>query len=64
MNGIKRWLPVLTASTIAVSALAAGKLVCGLTGKELTKCCCTEKNGKLVCTETGKTLDKCCCTKK
>lgn len=64
MNGIKRWLPVLAATTIAGSALAAGKLVCGLTGKELTRCCCEQKDGKLVCKETGKALDKCCCTEK
>lgn len=64
MKGIKRWLPVFAATTMAASALAGGKLVCTLTGKELTKCCCEQKDGKLVCKETGKTLDKCCCTEK
>jgi len=64
MKRMKRWLPVFAATAVAASAFAGGKLVCGLTGKELTKCCCESKNGKLVCNETGKQLDKCCCTEK
>jgi hypothetical protein len=41
----------------------AGKLRCSLTGKEVEKCCCTEREGgKLYCPLAKKEIDKCCCT--
>lgn len=57
---------VAAASLFATVALAADSptLVCGLTGKEQTTCCCEQKDGKLVCKHTGKVLEKCCCTTK
>ncbi len=62
MTQLKKWLPMLAAVTVGAVALAGSpKFVCGLTGKESTKCCCEQKDGKLVCKDTGKTLDACCC---
>jgi len=51
---------------LASAAFAADSptLVCGLTGKESTTCCCGQKEGKLLCKHTGKVLVKCCCTTK
>lgn len=41
----------------------ATKLRCSLTGKEVDKCCCTERaSGKLHCPLAKKDIDKCCCT--
>lgn len=59
-------LAILVASVFSAVALAADSptLVCGLTGKEQTTCCCEQKEGKLVCKHTGKVLEKCCCTPK
>lgn len=64
MNPIRKWLPIIAALTIAITASAASpKMVCTLTGKEVKACCCEPaKNGKLLCKLTGKTVDKCCCT--
>jgi len=40
-----------------------GKLRCSLTGKEVEKCCCEEREGgKLHCTLAKKDVEKCCCT--
>ena len=59
-------LAMLVVSAFAAVALAADSptMVCGLTGKESTTCCCEQKEGKLVCKHTGKALEKCCCTTK
>lgn len=65
MNALTKSLTVLAAATLGCVALgAAPKYVCGLTGKEMSKCCCEQKAGKLICTLTGKTLKTCCCTTK
>lgn len=43
MKSIKRTLAVLAATGVAATALAGyTTLVCGLTGKNLTQCCCTK----------------------
>ena len=39
------------------------KLRCSLTGKEVDKCCCVEREGKLHCPLAKKDVEKCCCTK-
>jgi hypothetical protein len=40
-----------------------GKLRCSLTGKEVDKCCCEQREGgKLFCTLAKKDVDKCCCS--
>ncbi len=59
-------LVAVAASVIGAVVLAADSptLVCGLTGKKSTTCCCEQKEGKLLCTHTGKVLEKCCCTTK
>ncbi len=59
-------LVAIAASVIGAVALAADSptLVCGVTGKESTTCCCEQKEGKLLCKHTGKVLEKCCCTTK
>ena len=41
----------------------AEKLRCSLTGKEVDKCCCVEREGgKLHCTLANKDVEKCCCS--
>lgn len=63
-------LPLIALGALATAAFAApaqsgAKLVCQLTGKEMTQCCCEpQKDGKLLCKNTGKLLDECCCTPK
>lgn len=59
-------LPLIALGALATAAFAAdAKLVCQLTGKEMTQCCCEpQKDGKLLCKETGKLLEQCCCTPK
>jgi hypothetical protein len=59
-------LAMLVVSAFAAVALAADSptMVCGLTGKESTTCCCDQKDGKFVCKHTGKVLENCCCTTK
>jgi len=65
MRRMKKWLPLVAAATVGVTALAGStKFVCGLTGKESDKCCCEQRDGKLVCKNTGKILDACCCQRK
>ena len=40
----------------------AGKLRCELTGKEVEKCCCVEREkGKLHCTLAKQDVERCCC---
>lgn len=34
---------------------------CTLTGKNVKKCCCEQREGKLYCTLAKKTIEKCCC---
>jgi len=64
MKSIQKKLAVLAATGVAATALfASPTLVCGLTAKQLQKCCCEQTDGKLVCKETGQVLDKCCCTR-
>ena len=44
-------------------AKKAAKLRCSLTGKEVDKCCCVEREGgKLHCTLANKDVEKCCCS--
>ena len=38
------------------------RLRCSLTGKEVDKCCCVEREGKLHCTLADKDVEKCCCS--
>lgn len=38
-----------------------GKMRCSLTGKEVDKCCCVQRDGKLHCTLAKKDVEKCCC---
>ena len=38
------------------------RLRCSLTGKEVDKCCCVEREGKLHCTLANKDVEKCCCS--
>jgi hypothetical protein len=41
----------------------AGKLRCSLTGKEVQKCCCEQREGgRLHCTLAKKDVEKCCCS--
>jgi hypothetical protein len=40
----------------------AQRLRCSLTGKEVDKCCCVEREGKLHCTLANKDVEKCCCS--
>jgi len=48
---------------VAETAEKAGKLRCSLTGKEVEKCCCVEREkGKLHCTLARQDVEKCCCT--
>jgi hypothetical protein len=62
MRPMTKWLPFLAAIAIAtIASAAAPKLTCTLTGKEVAKCCCVEKDGKQFCTLAKKTIDKCCC---
>jgi hypothetical protein len=45
------------------TAEKTGKLRCSLTGKDVEKCCCIEREGgKLHCTLAKKDVEKCCCT--
>jgi hypothetical protein len=39
----------------------APKMRCTLTGKEVDKCCCDERDGKLYCPLAKKSVEKCCC---
>src|SRR2546430_5493277 len=63
MKGIRKWLPLLAALTVATMASAASpKMTCTLTGKEVKTCCCQQqKNGKLLCKLAKKDVDTCCC---
>jgi len=46
------------------AAFAEGTLVCSLTGKEISSCCCEQRNGKLYCTLAKKEIKQCCCKPK
>jgi len=59
---MKMTLSIVTGMLLACAGLTApAKIVCKETGKEMTKCCCTQKDGKYYCKLTKKTYDKCCC---
>ena len=57
---------ILLAGMLALgsAALAQGKLVCSLTGKEIIACCCQQRNGKLYCPLANKEIKQCCCKQK
>ena len=46
----------------SIAGQTAQRLRCSLTGKEVDKCCCVEREGKLHCTLAKKDVEKCCCT--
>jgi hypothetical protein len=56
--------PACCAKKAAKGATARpGKLRCFLTGKEVDKCCCVEREGgKLHCTLANKDVERCCCS--
>ena len=45
----------------AGAAQTTQRMHCTLTGKDVDKCCCVERNGKLHCTLADKDVEKCCC---
>ena len=48
---------------VGATTQKADKLRCSLTGKEVDKCCCVEREGgKLHCTLAKKDVEKCCCS--
>ena len=57
---------ILLAGMLALgsAALAQGKLVCSLTGKEISACCCQQRNGRLYCPLANKEIKQCCCKQK
>ena len=50
--------------TLGSAAFAEGTLICSLTGKEISSCCCEQRNGKLYCTLAKKEIKGCCCKPK
>jgi hypothetical protein len=53
-------LLLLLAGSATSGAWKSG-LICTLTGKEITACCCQMKDGKLYCPLAKKTIESCCC---
>jgi hypothetical protein len=43
-------------------AARQAKLRCALTGTEVDRCCCVERDGKLHCTLAKRDIEKCCCS--
>ncbi len=64
-----RWISSLSGTLLLAGVLLAGPqtpkkepaIHCTLTGKNVKKCCCEQREGKLYCTLAKKTIDKCCC---
>ncbi len=63
-NMIRGFATIAAVFAGSIALAASPVLVCGLTGKKATACCCAQKGGKIVCNSTGKAFDKCCCTVK
>ncbi len=61
---MKRSLATLLLLVVAMSAGASGaktRYTCSLTGKTVSKCCCTMKHGQQYCKLAKKTVSECCC---
>ena len=61
---MRRVIPVLALlllSGFTVARSGDGELICTLTGKKISACCCQQKGGKLYCPLAKKTIDNCCC---
>jgi hypothetical protein len=64
-----RWISALSGTLLLAGVLLAAPqaqknepgIHCTLTGKNVKKCCCEQREGKLYCTLAKKTIDKCCC---
>ena len=56
-------VPKVPACCAKETGKKAEKLRCSLTGKEVEKCCCVEREGgRLHCTLANKDVVKCCCS--
>lgn len=55
---------LLLAGSTSWSGASTSGLICTLTGKEISACCCQLKDGKLYCPLAKKTIESCCCRSK